>query len=78
MGLGRLPTALADADVVVSCTGAVRPVVSLADVYHALATAHRDETTQPWSSAIWACRATSTPRWPGYPASGHRHGARAA
>ncbi|EID16385.1 glutamyl-tRNA reductase [Mycobacterium xenopi RIVM700367] len=47
MGLGRLPTALADADVVVSCTGAVRPVVSLADVYHALATAHRDETTQP-------------------------------
>jgi glutamyl-tRNA reductase len=47
MGLDRLPTALADADVVVSCTGAVRPVVSLADVYHALAAAHRDETTQP-------------------------------
>ncbi|HZU47278.1 MAG TPA: glutamyl-tRNA reductase [Mycobacterium sp.] len=47
MGLDRLPAALADADVVVSCTGAVRPVVSLADVYHALAAAHRDETAQP-------------------------------
>jgi glutamyl-tRNA reductase len=47
MALDRLPTALADADVVVSCTGAVRPVVSLADVYHALAAAHRDETAQP-------------------------------
>ena len=35
------------ADVVVSCTGAVTPVVSLADVYHALAAAHRDEATQP-------------------------------
>jgi glutamyl-tRNA reductase len=47
MGLDRLPAALADADVVVSCTGAVRPVVSLADVYHALADVHRDETAQP-------------------------------
>ncbi|BCO37813.1 glutamyl-tRNA reductase [Mycobacterium heckeshornense] len=47
LDLGRLPAALADADVVVSCTGAVRPVVSLADVYHALAAAHRDETSQP-------------------------------
>jgi glutamyl-tRNA reductase len=45
--LDRLPTALADADVVVSCTGAVRPVVSLADVHHALAAARRDETAQP-------------------------------
>lgn len=45
--LDRLPAALADADVVVSCTGAVRPVVSLADVHHALAAARRDETTQP-------------------------------
>lgn len=45
--LDRLLAALADADVVVSCTGAVRPVVSLADVHHALAAARRDETTQP-------------------------------
>ncbi|MGV0740834.1 glutamyl-tRNA reductase [Mycolicibacterium sp. XJ870] len=35
--LEHLPEALADADVVVSSTGAVRPVVSLADVHHALA-----------------------------------------
>ena len=34
---------MADADVVVSCTGAVSPVVSLADVHHALAAARRDE-----------------------------------
>lgn len=45
--LEQLPTALATADVVVSCTGAVRPVVSLADVHHALATTRRDEHTQP-------------------------------
>ncbi len=45
--LDRLAEALADADVVVSCTGAVSPVVSLADVHHALATARRDETTHP-------------------------------
>jgi glutamyl-tRNA reductase len=45
--LDRLPAALFDADVVVSCTGAVRPVVSLADVHHALAAAHRDEAAQP-------------------------------
>jgi glutamyl-tRNA reductase len=48
--LDRLADALADADVVVSCTGAVSPVVSLADVHHALATARRssaDETTHP-------------------------------
>src|SRR6201998_2675098 len=32
VGLDRLPTAVADADVVVSCTGAGRPVVSLVDV----------------------------------------------
>lgn len=42
--LEHLPTALAAADVVVSCTGAVRPVVSLADVHHALAGAGRAET----------------------------------
>jgi len=45
--LDRLADGLADADVVVSCTGAVTPVVSLADVHHALAAAHRDEATQP-------------------------------
>ncbi|MDH6198758.1 glutamyl-tRNA reductase [Mycobacterium frederiksbergense] len=37
MSLDHLSEALADADVVVSSTGAVRPVVSLADVHHALA-----------------------------------------
>ncbi|MGB8387302.1 glutamyl-tRNA reductase [Mycobacterium sp.] len=45
--LDRLADALADADIVVSCTGAVSPVVSLADVHHALATARRDETAHP-------------------------------
>ncbi|OMC37671.1 glutamyl-tRNA reductase [Mycobacterium sp. GA-1841] len=35
--LDQVDEALADADVVVSSTGAVRPVVSLADVHHALA-----------------------------------------
>ncbi|KWX23697.1 glutamyl-tRNA reductase [Mycolicibacterium wolinskyi] len=37
VALEHLPQALADADVIVSSTGAVRPVVSLADVHHALA-----------------------------------------
>jgi len=45
--LDGLADALADADVVVSCTGAVRPVVSLADVHHALAAARRDEAAHP-------------------------------
>jgi glutamyl-tRNA reductase len=47
MALDRLSEALADADVVVSCTGAVSPVVSLADVYHALADGQRDELSRP-------------------------------
>jgi glutamyl-tRNA reductase len=47
LGLDRLAFALSDADVVVSCTGAVRPVVSLADVHHGLAAARRDEADQP-------------------------------
>jgi glutamyl-tRNA reductase len=47
LSLDRLPSALADADVLVSCTGAVRPVVSLADVHHALAATRRDEAAQP-------------------------------
>jgi glutamyl-tRNA reductase len=46
LSLENLATALADADVVISCTGAVRPVVSLADVHNALAAASR-ETDQP-------------------------------
>jgi glutamyl-tRNA reductase len=46
LNLEKLPFALADADVVVSCTGAVSPVVSLADVHNALAAASRD-TDQP-------------------------------
>jgi glutamyl-tRNA reductase len=45
--LEHLAEALAAADVVVSCTGAVRPVVSLADVHNALASARRDETAPP-------------------------------
>ena len=45
--LEHLPEALVAADVVVSCTGAVRPVVSLADVHNALAATRRDETAPP-------------------------------
>lgn len=45
--LDELPIALAAADVVISSTGAVRPVVSLADVHHALAASQRDELTEP-------------------------------
>ena len=47
MTLDELPAALASSDVVVSCTGAVRPVVSLADVHHALAANLRDEHAEP-------------------------------
>ena len=36
----HIPPVLTDADVVVSCTGAVRPVVSLADVHRGLAHGH--------------------------------------
>jgi glutamyl-tRNA reductase len=45
--LDRLADALATADVVVSCTGAISPVVSLADVHYALAAARRDEAAHP-------------------------------
>lgn len=45
--LDRLADALAGADIVVSCTGAVSPVVSLADVHHALAAGQRDESDHP-------------------------------
>ncbi len=45
--LDRVAAALSDVDVAVSCTGAVHPVVSLADVHHALADTHRDEHTRP-------------------------------
>ena len=47
MTLDQLPAALATADLAVSCTGAVRPVVSLADVHHALAAGGRDEVADP-------------------------------
>jgi glutamyl-tRNA reductase len=47
LSLDRLADALGDADVVVSCTGAVSPVISLADVHHSLVNARRDETTRP-------------------------------
>jgi glutamyl-tRNA reductase len=45
--LDRLTDVVAGADLLVSCTGAVSPVVSLADVHHALAAGRRDEATQP-------------------------------
>jgi glutamyl-tRNA reductase len=45
--LDQLAQALASADVVVTCTGALSPVVSLADVHHALAASQRDEAAQP-------------------------------
>ena len=45
--LDCLTSAISDADVVVSCTGAVRPVVTVANVHHALAAARRDEAAQP-------------------------------
>ncbi len=47
MTLDDLPAAIVGADLVVSCTGAVRPVVTLADVHHALAAAQRDELAEP-------------------------------
>ena len=47
MTLDDLPAAMAGADLVVSCTGAVRPVVTLADVHYALAAAQRDEVAEP-------------------------------
>ena len=47
MTLDELPAALAGSDLVVSCTGAVRPVVTLADVHHALAAAKRDDAAEP-------------------------------
>ncbi len=47
LALEQLADVLAGADVVVSCTGAVSPVVSLADVHHALAAATRDEAAHP-------------------------------
>jgi len=37
VALDSMTSVLGDADIVVTCTGAVRPVVSLADVHHALA-----------------------------------------
>ena len=47
VALDRMAAALASVDIVVSSTGAVSPVVSLADVHHALAGGNRDEATQP-------------------------------
>ena len=47
MTLEELPAAVAGSDLVISCTGAVRPVLTLADVHHALAAAQRDESAEP-------------------------------
>jgi glutamyl-tRNA reductase len=51
LSLDRLPDALADADVVVSCTGAVSPVVSLADVHQALVAAPRSASKKATDEA---------------------------
>jgi glutamyl-tRNA reductase len=45
--LDHLASAISTADVVVSCTGAARPVVSLADVHDAVAVTRRDEAARP-------------------------------
>lgn len=45
--LDHLVDALAQADVVVSCTGAVSPVVTLADAHRALAAGHRAPSAPP-------------------------------
>lgn len=45
--LDDISTALAGADVVISCTGAVRPVLSLADVHHALVNTTRADDAPP-------------------------------
>ncbi|WP_125079487.1 glutamyl-tRNA reductase [Mycobacterium sp. P7213] len=47
VALDRMAASLTSADIVVSSTGAVSPVVSLADVHHALAGGNRDEATEP-------------------------------
>ena len=47
MTLEELAVAVSGSDLVVSCTGAVRPVLTLADVHHALAAAQRDEDAEP-------------------------------
>ena len=44
LDLDNLSAALANAHIVVSCTGAVRPVVSLADVHNALTAGRREDT----------------------------------
>jgi glutamyl-tRNA reductase len=63
--LDQLATAMAVADVVISCTGAVRPVVSLADVHHALATSQRDEKDQPLVLCDLGMPRDVDPPWPG-------------
>ncbi|NBP85584.1 MAG: glutamyl-tRNA reductase, partial [Mycobacteriaceae bacterium] len=50
-----LPVAMAEADIVISCTGSVRPVVSLADVHRALATELRDESREDPSVPLVLC-----------------------
>lgn len=53
--LDTLPVAMAEADIVISCTGSVRPVVSLADVHRALATELRDESREDPSVPLVLC-----------------------
>ena len=53
--LDALPVAMAEADIVISCTGSVRPVVSLADVHRALATELRDESREDPSVPLVLC-----------------------
>lgn len=53
--LDTLPVAMAEADIVISCTGSVRPVVSLADVHRALATELREESREDPSAPLVLC-----------------------
>lgn len=53
--LDALPVAMAEADIVISCTGSVRPVVSLADVHRALATELREESREDPSAPLVLC-----------------------
>ncbi len=53
--LDELPVAMAEADIVISCTGSVRPVVSLADVHRALATELREESREDPSAPLVLC-----------------------
>ena len=67
--LAELPGAIADADLVISCTGASGLVITADLVRQALT--RRDPTQRNqarWSSSTWPCPGTSAPTWPSCPA----------